>query len=488
MLFLSVAVWALWNEAKTRRPWKTYQQQFNRLEYEQVARDLTAERSKLNAPEGRTALAKLQEEFKAAQARLGGPEAVKAQQLLAQREAKYAGMNMKAQFVKSELDEALYWVEHAVHEKQDPTQPRAKVAALEEKLRELTTRVDRLNTGVEEAREVVKRFQDDVDTIRGRIDELSAPVIALERRLASIQARSAEIKQIVVQGLATNEFKEPILTVDRCTTCHLAVDRPGFEQAAQPFRTHPYREVLFGNHQIARFGCTACHQGQGPALDVETSHGEVSHWDRPLLRGDFVQTSCRKCHADKKQFALAPVYSRGRQMVEELGCFGCHTIAGFEKAQKVGPDLTRIANKVDPSWLIRWIKQPKGYLPKTKMPHFGLSDEDAMSIAAYLIRASQPMPELRGAYKAHAVVDAVGDHELGRLSRLPPDSRHRGEGPACRRSTRRLVGNTVGQCARSAGESGQDRAGTKAVEGPAARASSLTGGSGFCAGSFKDRQ
>ncbi|MDD5558122.1 c-type cytochrome [Candidatus Methylomirabilis sp.] len=431
LLFVLVTGWAVWNEAKTRRPWKAYQQEFNRLEHDRVVRELAVERSRFDAPEVRTTLAKLQKDLKAAQARLAGPESAKAQQLLAQREAEYAEINMKAQFIKSELDEALYWVEHAIQSKQDSTKPRAKAAAIEKQLQGLTAQVNMANTRMEEAREAVKRFQADVDAIQARIDELSAPVMTLERRLESIRARPLEVKQIVVEGLATNEFKEPILTVDRCTTCHLAIDRPGFEQARQPFRTHPYREVLFGQHLITRFGCTSCHQGQGPTLDVEAAHGEVLHWARPLLRGDFVQTSCRKCHAEKKEFALAPIYSRGRQMVEELGCFGCHMMAGFEKVQKVGPDLTRIANKVDPSWLVRWINKPRGYLPKTKMPNFGLSDEDALSIAAYLLNTSQPIPELHGEFKAPASVErgreivstvgCLGCHRVpGLEAKIPP--------------------------------------------------------------------
>ena len=130
MLFVLVTGWAVWNEGKTRRPWKAYQQEFNRLEHEQVARELAAERSKLEAPEVRTSLAKLQEDLKAAHARLVGPESVKAQQALTQRETEYGEMNMKAQFIKSELDEALYWVEDAIHRKQDSTGPRAKAAAI----------------------------------------------------------------------------------------------------------------------------------------------------------------------------------------------------------------------------------------------------------------------------------------------------------------------------------------------------------------------
>ncbi|MBF8261050.1 MAG: hypothetical protein HW376_579 [candidate division NC10 bacterium] len=409
MMFVVVTGWAIWNEEATRRPWKEYQAEFNRLEYQQVSQELAAERSKLDSPEARAARAKLQGDVQAAQARLAGPEYAKAQKLLAAREAEYADVSMRGQFIKSELDEALYWVEHAIYEKKDTKGPKAKVANLENKLHEITPKVEALGAKVDQAQAEVKRFRAEVEKIQAKIDELVAPVTALERRLASIKGRSPEVKQVVVEGLAINEFKEPILTVDRCTTCHLGIDRPGFEQMKQPFRTHPHREVLFGKHPITHFGCTSCHQGQGSALEVDSAHGEVKHWERPLLRGSFVQVSCRTCHVEERELPLAPVYSQGRQMVEELGCFGCHNLPGFEKLPRVGPDLTRIANKVDPSWLFRWIKEPKAYLPKTKMPNFGHSDEDVLNIAAYLLSASQPMPELRGAFKAGGSVERGRD-------------------------------------------------------------------------------
>jgi len=405
MLFVLVTGWAVWNEGTTRRPWKEYQLEFNRLEYQQVSQELAREKSRFESPEVQAAMAKLQRDLKAAQGRLAGPEYTKAQQVLVQRQAEYDDASLKAQFIKSELDEALYWVEHAIYQNTDTKKPKAKVELIEKQLHDITPKVEMLSARVEEAQTGLKRFRTEVDTIEAKLGELTAPVTALERRLASIKGRSPEVKQYVVEGLAINEFKEPILTVDRCITCHLGIDQPSFEQAKQPFRTHSDREVRFGNHPITRFGCTSCHQGQGPALEVDAAHGDVHHWERPLLRGDFVQASCRKCHAEEKEVALAPVYSRGRQMVEELGCFGCHNLPGFEKVQKVGPDLTRIANKVDPSWLFRWIKDPKAYLPKTRMPNFALSDEDTLSITAYLLSASQPMPELQGAFKAGTLAE-----------------------------------------------------------------------------------
>ena len=36
-----------------------------------------------------------------------------------------------------------------------------------------------------------------------------------------------------------NRFDQPVARVDRCQTCHLAINRAGFEKEPQPFRTHP---------------------------------------------------------------------------------------------------------------------------------------------------------------------------------------------------------------------------------------------------------
>jgi len=68
---------------------------------------------------------------------------------------------------------------------------------------------------------------------------------------------------------------------DRCITCHQATSWKGFENADEPFRTHPV-EPLQG-HPVEKFGCTSCHGGQGWAVDVIEAHGEIAHWEEPLL-------------------------------------------------------------------------------------------------------------------------------------------------------------------------------------------------------------
>ena len=80
--------------------------------------------------------------------------------------------------------------------------------------------------------------------------------------------------------------------VDRCTTCHLAVEDPSYGGYPQPLAYHPLHE----QHPFERFGCTICHRGQGRATTVADAHGHVAHWDQPMLPLQYIQASCGQCH------------------------------------------------------------------------------------------------------------------------------------------------------------------------------------------------
>ncbi len=85
--------------------------------------------------------------------------------------------------------------------------------------------------------------------------------------------------------------------------------------------------------------------------------------------------------------------ARGRRLVSEFGCAGCHTIPGVRGAiGNVGPPLTRFADRTfvagmlrnEPMNLVRWLRQPQSVAPGNAMPDTGLSDQQARDIAAYL--------------------------------------------------------------------------------------------------------
>ncbi len=70
-------------------------------------------------------------------------------------------------------------------------------------------------------------------------------------------------------------------------------------------------------------------------------------------------------------------YARGEDAIIRYGCQGCHKVKDFGKQvgypdtpPRVGPDLTYIRDKVDMTWLEKWIRYPEAYRIDTKMPSF----------------------------------------------------------------------------------------------------------------------
>jgi cbb3-type cytochrome oxidase cytochrome c subunit len=442
--------WALWDEGKTRRPWVDYQRQFNRLEQQMVEQALQAAEAKYGSPEVQAKVRDLEAALAKAEEAVQGPEYSRLQAERAALERQRADKAQQIQFIKSELDEQRYRIEHAQFLCQEQGEHNARVAgkdpgslevrkvieacrdatlksadyralvdrekSLEKRIQDQEPDLARLEKAAEDTQAKLRRFTEASTKVRDQLADLRAPITALQRRLDGIRARAPEIQQVVIEGLAVNEFKQPIQTVDRCMTCHLGIDRPGFENAPQPFRTHPHREVFFGKHPVSRFGCTGCHQGQGSALTVLVAHSshELSdklqadvreglrkhvYWERPMFHGEMVQASCQMCHSVQTFIPMAPVLSQGKQLVAQLGCFGCHNLRGFEKAERVGPSLLKIRSKTDPSWMVRWIQNPRDYLPLTKMPNFKLSEDEAISIAAYLLKNSEPEQSYPTAYQ-----------------------------------------------------------------------------------------
>ncbi len=165
--------------------------------------------------------------------------------------------------------------------------------------------------------------------------------------------------------------------VDRCVTCHLGLKEKALVDAKQPFRAHPLID-----HDFEELGCTICHEGQGAATTYKESVGKVKYWDKPIFPAKFMEASCAKCHKEK-EVPHAPVLTLGRKLIEEANCVACHKMDGFEK-QWV-PALDGIGSKVNRTWLVNWLKNPKAYFAKTKMPNFFLTDEEADILADFLM-------------------------------------------------------------------------------------------------------
>ena len=85
--------------------------------------------------------------------------------------------------------------------------------------------------------------------------------------------------------------------------------------------------------------------------------------------------------------------ARGAAAISRYGCGSCHTIKGLDKAHGlVGPPLTNIRDRLyvagmlqnNPPNIERWIRNPQSVNEKTAMPNLGVTEQDAIDIAAYL--------------------------------------------------------------------------------------------------------
>lgn len=213
--------------------------------------------------------------------------------------------------------------------------------------------------------------------------KLDGYLAGLERELAAVKNRLAasgqnlEIQEVFVQRLGS---------VERCTTCHLAVEDPMFASSKEPFRTHPSQILKW--HPIERFGCESCHGGFPASLNRSEAHGETAGKGRPLLYGARVQASCGSCHGDSKQLAGESAYLYGASLFKTSGCLGCHKVDSVEAPEKAGPALDRLAEKIRPEWLSSWIKNPKSHSLSSRMPNLGLSEKEAQEVATFLMSQS----------------------------------------------------------------------------------------------------
>lgn len=188
---------------------------------------------------------------------------------------------------------------------------------------------------------------------------------------ATLVARTPRIEQILVRSFGTER-------VDRCTSCHIAVDDPRFTTDAQPLRTHP----TIPGHKFDTFGCTICHDGQGRAVAAHDAHEGGEDWPWPLLQKELIQANCVQCHTEPG-WEHAPLVNAGRRLFFERACYACHTIAGLSYGS-IGPELTDEGRRRRVEFVRSKILDPKATNPTSTMPKQDLTPEQVSSLVAFL--------------------------------------------------------------------------------------------------------
>ncbi|MCM2257478.1 MAG: c-type cytochrome [Vicinamibacteria bacterium] len=187
----------------------------------------------------------------------------------------------------------------------------------------------------------------------------------------TLAARRPAIEQIIVRSFGPER-------VDRCTTCHIAIDDPRFEKADQPLRTHPQ----IPGHKFETFGCTLCHEGQGRGVEAFDAHEGGHDWPWPLLDKELIEANCVQCHNDPG-WAHAPKVAAGRKLFFERACYTCHTISGLSYGS-IGPELTEVGRKRRASFVKEKIENPRASNPVSTMPRQDLTPEQVLELTTFL--------------------------------------------------------------------------------------------------------
>ena len=254
-------------------------------------------------------------------------------------------------------------------------------------------------------------------------DEIANAKTDEEKARAAEEHKNALRMPMEIRQIIAPDFN----AVDRCTTCHLGFDPLGNPTLTTPYPNHPFKasansmaQAIHLAHNVEKFGCTVCHGGQGIATEVKAAHGQVEHWEQPLLTGTLLQASCAKCHdnlADLKVNGVvyASEIIRAKQLIRQSGCLGCHQIAGdggpisvdFKEETAIKPlsriDFTGTGLPHEDWTLANWIKvhltkDPADLVPgdphaafnteaisPSGMPPFVLPEKDADAITAYIL-------------------------------------------------------------------------------------------------------
>src|SRR5438132_673536 len=317
------------------RGWKWFQIEFMRMQQERIEQDIhTAETETSKAQ--LTALDRQVKQIENDIARHRS-QYVGAQKDLDSWEGIHYAADQDYRFAKARLDAQRYIAEASVVEKRrDAAQQQAEYKRQEQHVTDLNIRLQdltRKRDGAKESVDVwlgkIKDLDDKRKVLTGNIDllnkqlstvELKGPNLILNLPMLDFINPTLKIDQVVIPDMFVEMNYMVVPRVDRCQTCHRAIDRPGFEskkEAARlsqelqqkldtyqipqekrdetekrieqlkriadapqdtlnPWRTHPKLDTFVGSaspHPLLEYGCTGCHRRQ----DRATEFGRAGH-------------------------------------------------------------------------------------------------------------------------------------------------------------------------------------------------------------------
>jgi mono/diheme cytochrome c family protein len=112
--------------------------------------------------------------------------------------------------------------------------------------------------------------------------------------------------------------------------------------------------------------------------------------------------------------------AEARALIERSACLDCHRIGRRGGSDVLGaPDLTSIGRKVQTTWLVSWLRNPRHFEADTAMPVFRFNEPESRLLADYLTSLDPaPSPDRVGAINTTPELRAEGEALVASLGCL----------------------------------------------------------------------
>src|SRR5579864_3065298 len=257
-LFLSV-VWMVWDDYA--REWKNTQRRFASLEFQVTQAQL----QQAGRAVDKSKLAQLEQQEAAARKNVLANQA-KVDDLQAQLKTADIAVNratLDYNYAKATYDQDRYDFEASRAAGQSGIEKKQKLADDEARsLNDLNLAMEKALADKAAFQQQLGQYTGAVTTIGKQIDEINAEQGRLRKRLDVIapsvkdyvlnaplldfMAPTIKIQQLILPNVVDDVNFIRVEKMDRCQTCHLAIDKKGYEKYPQPYTTHPNLALFLG--------------------------------------------------------------------------------------------------------------------------------------------------------------------------------------------------------------------------------------------------
>jgi cytochrome c551/c552 len=372
VILMATLFWALWDEDFGQRPWKAFQHEWKDRYSTFLKTARSQSRDSQKEVEGNADYQKLKQDYESA-GQNAAPRIKEINEKLRDLSAKI----LAVQNVFTDRRAYVNALTYSIETETSASSKKSKQVDLEEYKKqgstvEMPDGKKQAFKNYEELEETYNSLKNERTQLSAELGELIKPVNERKEKLdAYVSEHMVSLTPTQLAGLLsktetlTPQIRQINVTenkadiVDRCESCHMGIREPVKLTAAsmslkgkkpddyaRAFTSHPELDLL-KIHDVDKFGCSPCHQGNGRATtSVEKAHGTYEHWLWPLFARGNMESGCQTCHALDMVLVSNDVgwtLSDGKDLFRQRGCVGCHRYEGYDKEPE---DMLSVAQQI----------------------------------------------------------------------------------------------------------------------------------------------